>query len=64
MATITNMEPNGLYPPSDAAATLIQCVGDNGEISIVYWEWYVAAFQHRVKSDRQLEMIYDEVEGP
>jgi hypothetical protein len=55
--TVANPEPNGLYPPSDAAATLVQCVNDDGSVSPVYIEWYVESFPFRIKSDVQLERI-------
>jgi hypothetical protein len=56
-ATIPNAEPNSLYPPSDAAATLVQCVNPDGSISPVYIEWYVLAFPYRIASHFQLERI-------
>jgi len=54
---IPNAEPNSLYPPGDAAATLVQCVNPDGSVSPVYDEWYVLAFPYRIKSDYQLERI-------
>jgi hypothetical protein len=54
---IANPEPNGLYPPGDAAATLVQCVNADGSVSPVYIEWYVESFPFRIKSDVQLERI-------
>jgi hypothetical protein len=56
---IPNPEPNGLYPPSDAAATLVQCVNPDGSVSPVYIEWYVLAFPYRIQSDAQLQRIGD-----
>jgi len=55
--TLANPEINGLYPPGDAAATLVQCVTGGGSVSPVYIEWYVLAFPYRIKSDYQIEMI-------
>lgn len=54
---VANPEPNGLYPPSDAAATLVQCVQPDGSVSPVYIEWYVLAFPYRIQSDFQLQQI-------
>lgn len=58
-AVIPQSEPNGLYPPGDAAATLVQCVNPDGSVSPTYIEWYVLAFPYRIKSDLQLERIGD-----
>jgi hypothetical protein len=54
---LQNAEPNGLYPPGDAAATLVQCTNEDGSVTPVYIEWYVLAFPYRIKSDFQLEKI-------
>lgn len=54
---IPNAEPNSLYPPGDAAATLIQCVNPDGSVSPVYIEWYVLAFPYPVKADVRLERV-------
>ena len=54
---LPNAEPNSLYPPGDAAATLVQCVNGDGSVSPVYIEWYVLAFPFRIKSDTQIERI-------
>lgn len=54
---ISNAEPNSLYPPSDAAATLVQCVNPDGSVSPVYIEWYVLAFPYRIVSDLQVERL-------
>lgn len=54
---ISNPEPNGLYPPGDAAATLVQCVQPDGSVSPVYIEWYVLAFPYRIESDYQLKQV-------
>jgi len=56
-SVIANAEPNGLYPPGDAAATLVQCVQSDGSVSPVYIEWYVLAFPYRIASDFQLQKI-------
>jgi hypothetical protein len=56
-SVVANAEPNGLYPPSDAAATLVQCVQPDGSVSPVYIEWYVLAFPYRIASDRQLQQL-------
>lgn len=56
-AVLANPEPNSLYPPSDAAATLVQCVNPDGSVSPTYIEWYVLAFPYRIKSDFALERI-------
>jgi hypothetical protein len=57
--TLPNAEPNGLYPPGDAAATLVQCVQPDGSVSPVYIEWYVLAFPYRIQSDYQLQQVGD-----
>ncbi len=54
---VSNPEPNGLYPPGDAAATLVQCVNNDGSVSPVYIEWYVLAFPFRIQSDYQINKI-------
>lgn len=56
-SVVSNAEPNGLYPPGDAAATLVQCVQPDGSVSPVYIEWYVLAFPYRIQSDFQLQQI-------
>lgn len=58
-SVIPNAEPNGVYPPGDAAATLVQCVNSDGSVTPVYIEWYVLAFPYRIKSDFKLEKISD-----
>lgn len=55
--TIPNAEPNSLYPPDNAAATLVQCVNPDGSVSPVYIEENVQAFPFRIVSDIQLERI-------
>jgi hypothetical protein len=57
--TLPNAEPNSLYPPGDAAATLVQCVNEDGTVSPVYNEWYVLAFPYRIQSDYQIQKISD-----
>lgn len=52
---LPNAEPNSLYPPADAAATLVQCVQPDGSVTPVYIEWYVLSFPYRIKSDYQIE---------
>lgn len=54
---VSNPEPNGLYPPGDAAATLVQCVNPDGSVSPVYIEWYVLAFPYQIASDLQLTRL-------
>ena len=57
LTTLPNAEPNSLYPPSDAAATLVACVNPDGSVSPVYIEWYVMAMPFRIASDVQLERV-------
>jgi len=52
-----NAEPNSLYPPSSAAATLVQCVNSDGSVSPTYIEDNVMAFPYRIKSDFAFEKI-------
>jgi hypothetical protein len=52
---IANPEPNGLYPPSTSAGTLVNCVNPDGTVSPVYVEPYVVAFPYRVVSDKQIQ---------
>ena len=52
-----NPEANSLYPPSDAAATLVQCVNADGSVSPTYIEDNVMAFPYRIKSDFAFEKI-------
>lgn len=59
MVTLPNSEPNSLYPPGDAAATLVQCVQPDGSVAPVYIEWYVLAFPYRIVSDFQLQQVSD-----
>lgn len=55
--TVPNAEPNSLYPPSDAAATLVQCANPDGSVSPTYIEDNVMAFPYRIKSDFAFEKI-------
>lgn len=54
---IANPEPNGLYPPSTSAGTLVNCVNNDGSVSPVYVEPYVVAFPYRVNSDKQITRV-------
>lgn len=54
---IPNAEPNSLYPPSDAVATLVQCVNSDGSVSPTYIEDNVMAFPYRIRSDFAFEKI-------
>jgi hypothetical protein len=56
---VGNPEPNGLYTPSNAAATLVQCVNPDGSVSPTYIEWYVLAFPYQIASDYQIKRIGD-----
>jgi hypothetical protein len=58
-SVIPQSEPNGLYPPGDAAATLIQCVNPDGTVSPMYFEYYVIAMPYRIVSDFQLVRVDD-----
>jgi len=55
VGTLPNAEPNSLYTPSSAAATLVQCVNPDGSVSPVYIEQDVMAFPFEVASDIQLQ---------
>lgn len=54
-SVIPQPEPNGLYTPGDAAATLIQCVNPDGSVSPMYFEYYVLAMPYRIKADIVME---------
>ena len=54
-AIISNPEPNGLYPPDNAAATIVNCVNPDGSLTPTYWEDNVFALPYRIKSDRMIE---------
>jgi len=56
-SVIPQSEPNGLYPPDNAAATLVQCVQSDGAVSPVYIEQDVMAFPYRINSDFQLTQV-------
>jgi hypothetical protein len=58
-AVVANAEPNSLYAPSDAAATFVQCVNDDGSVSPIYWEPELFSLPYRIKSDFRLERIGD-----
>lgn len=49
--TIGNPEPSSLYPPSSAAATLVQCVLSDGAIAPTYWENNVFALPYEIHAD-------------
>lgn len=46
-----NPEPNGLYTPDDASATLIQCVNPDGTVNPTYIEDNVMTFPYRLQAD-------------
>lgn len=54
-AIISNPEPNGLYPPDNAAATIVNCVNPDGSLTPTYWEDNVFALPYRIKADRVIE---------
>lgn len=54
-AIVTNPEPNGLYPPDNAAATIVNCVNPDGTVTPVYVEDNVMALPYRIKADRAFE---------
>jgi len=58
--TLPQAEPNGLYPPDNAAATLVQCANADGTVSPVYVEDNVMAFPYRIKSDFQFARVDDQ----
>lgn len=51
---VGNPEPNELYTPSSAEATLVQCVNEDGTVSPTYWENRIFALPYRIQSDTQL----------
>lgn len=55
--TVPQSEPNGLYPPENAAATLVQCVNSDGSVSPTYIEDNIMAFPYRIRSDFAFEKI-------
>lgn len=58
-SVIPQAEPNGLYTPADAAATLIQCVNPDGSVSPMYFEYYVIAMPYRIKADIVMQRYDD-----
>jgi hypothetical protein len=58
-AVVSQSEPNGLYPPSDAAATLVQCVNPDGTVSPMYFEDNVFAMPYRIQSDLKIQRYDD-----
>lgn len=58
-AILPNPEPNGLYPPSSAEATIINCVNPDGSLSPVYFEPRVFASPFKIKADRIIERVDD-----
>lgn len=56
---IGNPEPNGLYPPATADATLVTCINPDGSISPTYWETKVFAVPYRLKADITLNRTDD-----
>ena len=54
---VSNAEPNGLYTPADAAATLVQCVNPDGSVSPTMFEPTVFALPYRIASDIQLQRL-------
>jgi hypothetical protein len=57
MSGRANPEANSLYPPSNTAATLVQCVNSDGSVSPTYIEDNVMAFPYRIRSDFAFEKI-------
>jgi len=49
-SAVGNPEPNGLYPPPTANATLVQCVNPDGSVSPTYWENNVFALPYPLKN--------------
>lgn len=56
-AVVGNPEPNGLYSPSSAEGTIINCANEDGTITPTYWEPRVFALPYRIQSDMQLERV-------
>ena len=54
---IAQPEPNGLYPPATAAATLVQCANPDGTVSPTYFEQDVFALPYRIQADLQLVRV-------
>ena len=57
---IPNPEPNSLYPPGNALATLVQCVNPDGTVSPMYFEPEVFAVPYRLVSDIQFKRVDDQ----
>lgn len=53
--TIPQAEPNGLFPPTSADATLVNCTNDDGSVTPTYWEPHVFAQPYRIRADIVLE---------
>lgn len=47
-------EPNSLYSPDSAEATIVACVGADGTIIPTYWEPRVFALPYEINSDLEL----------
>jgi hypothetical protein len=58
-SVVPQSEPNGLYPPDNALATLVQCVNSDGSVSPMYFEPEVFAMPYRIKSDFQIQRYDD-----
>lgn len=54
---IPQAEPNGLFPPASADATLVNCTNDDGSVTPTYWEPHVFAQPYRIRADIVLERI-------
>lgn len=58
-AVVGNPEPNGLYSPSSAEATIVNCVNKDGTVTPTYFEQRIFALPYRIKADRSLDRIGD-----
>lgn len=58
-AVVGNPEPSGLYPPSSAEGTLVNCVNPDGSVTPTYWEPRVFALPYRIKADIELQRLDD-----
>lgn len=56
-AAVPFAEITALYPPSNAAATLVQCVNEDGSVSPSYFEQDVFAMPYRIKADINLTRV-------
>lgn len=54
---IAQAEPTGLYPPSNADATLVQCANKDGTVSPTYFEPLVFALPYRIEADIKLARV-------